>query len=55
IFYVFGWGPIGHSLVARLAQSQLDFSANSWINNYIPLNLLGNLSAIASWPDEIID
>ncbi|CAF3832289.1 unnamed protein product [Rotaria sordida] len=55
ILYVFGWGPIGHSLVARLAQSQLDFSANSWINNYIPANLSGNLSAIASWPDEIND
>ncbi|CAF4372151.1 unnamed protein product, partial [Rotaria sordida] len=55
IFYVFGWGSIGHSLVARLAQSQLDSSTNSWINNYIPSNLSGNLSAIASWPDEIND
>ncbi|CAF4332415.1 unnamed protein product [Rotaria sordida] len=55
IFYVFGWRSIGHSLIARLAQSQLDSSTNSWINNYIPSNLSGNLSGIASWPDEIID
>ncbi|CAF4719670.1 unnamed protein product [Rotaria sp. Silwood1] len=51
---IFGWGPIGHSLVARLAQSQLDLSTNNWIQNYIPGDLLGNLSAIASWPDIIL-
>lgn len=50
----FAWGPIGHALVARLAQSQLDSSVNSWINNYIPSDLSGNLSAIASWPDLIL-
>ncbi|CAF5008408.1 unnamed protein product, partial [Rotaria sp. Silwood1] len=54
LFCIFGWGPIGHSLVARLAQSQLDLSTNNWIQNYIPGDLLGNLSAIASWPDIIL-
>ncbi|CAF4027590.1 unnamed protein product, partial [Rotaria sp. Silwood1] len=51
IVSVFSWGPIGHSLVARLAQSQLDSSTNNWIQNYIPRNLSGDLSAIASWAD----
>ncbi|CAF3132987.1 unnamed protein product [Rotaria sp. Silwood2] len=54
ILCVFGWGPIGHSLVAHLAQSQLDSSTNNWIYNYIPSDLSGNLSAIASWPDIIL-
>ncbi|CAF5124996.1 unnamed protein product, partial [Rotaria sp. Silwood1] len=51
IVSVFSWGPIGHSLVARLAQSQLDSSTNNWIQNYIPRNLSGDLSAIASSAD----
>ena len=54
ILPVFVWGPIGHSLVARLAQSQLSSSTNNWIYNYIPWNFSGNLSAIASWPDFIL-
>ncbi|CAF0778788.1 unnamed protein product [Rotaria sordida] len=54
ILCAFGWGPIGHSLVARLAQSQLESSTNRWIYNYIPTNLSGNLSAISSWPDIIL-
>ncbi|CAF3097764.1 unnamed protein product [Rotaria sp. Silwood2] len=53
IFYASSWGPIGHSIVARLAQSQLDSSTNNWIQNYIPQNLSGNLSEIASWTDII--
>ncbi|CAF5035628.1 unnamed protein product, partial [Rotaria sp. Silwood1] len=55
IVSVFSWGPIGHSLVARLAQSQLDSSTNNWIQNYIPRNLSGDLSAIASWADMTVD
>lgn len=51
---VVSWGPIGHSLVARLAQSQLTTSTNDWIITYIPSDLSGNLSAIASWPDLIL-
>jgi hypothetical protein len=51
---VCGWGPIGHSLVARLAQSQLNSPTNDWINNYIPWDLSDDLSAIASWPDIIL-
>jgi hypothetical protein len=54
ILGIFAWGPIGHSLVARLAQSQLNSSTNHWINNYIPWNLFNDLSQIASWPDVIL-
>jgi hypothetical protein len=54
ILCVFAWGPIGHSLVARLAQSQLNSSTNYWIDNYIPWNLYDDLSKIASWPDAIL-
>ena len=54
VLYVSAWGPIGHSLVARLAQSQLNSSINNWIRNYIPYDLSGDLSTIASWPDIIL-
>lgn len=48
------WGSIGHALVARLAQSQLTSSANSWIKEYLPTESSGDLSTIASWPDSIL-
>lgn len=54
IYLATGWGLIGHGLVARLAQSQLSDTANEWVNEYIPNNLLGNLDKIASWPDWIL-
>lgn len=54
ILIVFAWGPIGHSLVARLAQSELKSSTKYWIDNYIPWSLSGDLSRIASWPDAIL-
>jgi len=54
ILPIFAWGPIGHSLVARLAQSQLNSTTNHWISHYIQWNLFNNLSAIASWPDLIL-
>ncbi|CAF0977650.1 unnamed protein product [Adineta steineri] len=54
VLYVFGWGSVGHSLVARLAQSQLNSTTNHWLDNYIPSNLPDDLSLIASWPDIIL-
>jgi hypothetical protein len=54
ILCIFAWGPVGHSLVARLAQSELNSSTNHWINNYIPWDLFNDLSRIASWPDVIL-
>lgn len=48
------WGPVGHSLVARLAQSDLTSTTKQWLNHYIPWGLSNDLSRIASWPDSII-
>ena len=48
------WGPVGHSTVARLAQSQLTNSTAHWIQCLIPWHLNGNLSALASWADSIL-
>ncbi|CAF1144928.1 unnamed protein product [Adineta steineri] len=49
-----GWGIEGHTLVARLAQSQLTKEAFDWIQFLLPPNLSGNLSAVATWADEIL-
>lgn len=48
------WGPVGHSLVARLAQSELSSSTKQWLNHYISWGLSNDLSRIASWPDSIL-
>ena len=52
--YVYSWGPIGHSIVARLAQNQLTNSTDQWIRSLIPWHVNGNLSALASWADSIL-
>ena len=52
--HVYGWGPVGHSMVVRLAQSQLVDSAPEWIRSLTPWHWNGNLSAMASWADDIL-
>ncbi|CAF0816595.1 unnamed protein product [Adineta ricciae] len=54
ILHVIAWGSIGHNLVARLAQSQLNSTTNNWIQHYIASDLRGDLGRIASWPDLIL-
>jgi len=51
---VYGWGPVGHSIIVRLGQSQLSNSAPEWIRSLTPWHWNGNLSAMASWADDII-
>lgn len=51
---VSAWGQVGHSLVARLAQSQLTPTTNRWINSYLSSNFENNLGGIASWPDVVL-
>ena len=51
---IFAWGPVGHSLVARLAQSELTSSTKQWLNHYIPWDSSNDLSRVASWPDAIL-
>jgi hypothetical protein len=49
------WGGIGHSIIARLAQSQLEGATTSeWIQSLVPWHLQGNLSSMASWADDIL-
>jgi hypothetical protein len=48
---VFGWGPEGHSLVARIADAQLTSAARARV-----LEILGpgkSMASVASWPDEV--
>jgi hypothetical protein len=47
-----GFGFTGHSAVAEVAQSVLTPAAQLIVNQLIP-EVNGQLSAIASWPDEI--
>ena len=51
---VHGWGPVGHSIIVRLAQSQLEGTAPNWIRSLVPWHWDGNLSALASWSDDIL-
>jgi hypothetical protein len=34
--HVYGWGPVGHSTVVRLAQSQLTDAASEWTRSVLP-------------------
>jgi hypothetical protein len=49
-----GWGAVGHSFIARLAQSRLNDAASDWITYLVPWHWHGNLSAMASWSDSIL-
>ncbi|CAF3116112.1 unnamed protein product [Rotaria socialis] len=52
---IHGWGPVGHSLVVRLAETQLNSSEFDWLRSLVPWFLNGNLSSMASWPDVIVN
>ena len=47
-----GWGPIGHSSVALVAQSLLSAHSLSALKYYLP-NTSGQLEPIASWADQV--
>lgn len=51
---VHGWGLEGHALVVHLAESQLTQEASDWIKPLLPWFVDGNLTAVASWADDII-
>jgi hypothetical protein len=48
---VFGWGPVGHSLVARIAWEQLKPAARARVTAILPADQ--TLASIASWADEV--
>ena len=54
VFTVNGWGPIGHSLVAQIAQSLLTNNSADFVRNHLPWYATGNLSMLSSWPDTIL-
>ena len=48
---VFGWGPEGHNLVARLAASHLTPAATARVAEILGESV--SLQSISSWPDQI--
>jgi hypothetical protein len=48
------WGPSGHSLVARIAQSILTNNSQTFVRDHLPWYTTGNLSMLSSWPDTIL-
>ncbi|HEY2624451.1 MAG TPA: S1/P1 nuclease [Dyella sp.] len=47
------WGPLGHSVVADLAQRQLSPTAEAIVERLLAPEHTRSLADIASWPDEI--
>ncbi len=47
------WGPMGHSIVAELAQRHLSPAAEQQVEHLLAADHTTSLAAIASWPDEI--
>jgi hypothetical protein len=51
---VHGWGLEGHALVVHLAEGQLTTDASQWVKALLPWFISDNLTAAASWADDII-
>jgi hypothetical protein len=49
----YAWGPLGHSVVAELAQRHLSPAAETEVERLLAPEHTRSLAAIASWPDEI--
>ncbi|RDS82645.1 S1/P1 nuclease [Dyella psychrodurans] len=47
------WGPLGHSVVAELAQRHLSPAVKAEVMHLLALDRTQSLADIASWPDEI--
>jgi hypothetical protein len=46
-----GWGPEGHSLIARIAEAQLTPAVHAKVLEILGPNV--TMASVASWPDEI--
>src|SRR5580704_5168579 len=46
-----GWGPEGHSLIARIAEAQLTPAVHAKVVEILGPNV--TMASVASWPDEI--
>ena len=49
------WGPLGHSVVAELAQRHLSPTAEAEVERLLAPDHTRSLADIASWPDQIQD
>lgn len=49
------WGPLGHRVVARLAEAQLTPAARVEVDRLLALRGVDHLSQIANWPDRLRD
>ena len=49
------WGPLGHSIVAALAQKHLSPAAEAEVERLLAADHTTQLADIASWPDQIQD
>jgi hypothetical protein len=49
------WGPLGHSVVAELAQRHLSPAAEAEVERLLAPDHTRSLADIASWPDQIQD
>lgn len=49
----YAWGPLGHSVVAELAQRHLSPAAAAEVKHLLALDHTQSLADIASWPDQI--
>lgn len=49
----YAWGPLGHSVIAELAQRHLSPAAEAEVQRLLALDHTRSLADIASWPDEI--
>ncbi|KAJ6725068.1 ENDONUCLEASE 4 [Salix viminalis] len=48
-----GWSKEGHMMTCRIAQNLLGPEAANAVENLLPQNLNGDLSALCVWPDQI--
>ncbi|KAJ6416529.1 hypothetical protein OIU84_002398, partial [Salix udensis] len=48
-----GWSKEGHMMTCRIAQNLLGPEAANAVENLLPHNLNGDLSALCVWPDQI--
>lgn len=49
------WGPLGHSIVAALAQRHLSPAAEAEVERLLAADHTTQLADVASWPDQIQD
>lgn len=49
------WGPLGHRVVAALAQRQLDPAAAAEVKHLLAAEHTDRLADVATWPDEMRD